>query len=215
MLSFWAFCNLFPTSSSNITCRVGSDGYKDFEMPYKIFALDANCSSACISALWEVNSVSPAVVFFVCTKFTIMFSLICFWKYLVEPGQSVVCVLAFFQLKHPAVTCVGVIILVWTLFWLLDVLNAPGSTWQQLIQVQVISVCFWSGNWLWEGRCISFYFIMWKQGICLDFCVLLFRAAGLLSAEWTGGGRWGGATWSLMFCGASVVRDAVQCNTVQ
>lgn len=117
-----------------------------------------------------------------------------------EPGQSDVCVLAFFQLKHPAVTCVEVIILVWTLFWLLDVINAAGSTWQQLMKLQVISVCFWSGNWLWEGKYVSCYFIMWKQGICLDFCVLLFRAAGLLSAEWTGEGRWGGALCGLWCC---------------
>lgn len=126
-------------------------------------------------------------------------------------GQNIVYVLAFFQFKHPAVACVGVIILAWTLFWLLDVINAPGSTWQQLMKLQVISVCFWSGNWLWEVKCISCYFIMWKQGICLDFCVLLFRAARPL-LEWTGGGRWGGVTWSLMFCGARVLQDAVQCN---
>lgn len=86
MLFFWAFKNQFPTSSSTITCRIGSDGYRDFEMPYKILALDANCSSPCISAFWEVNSLSNCF-FFVCTKCTVMFSLICFWKYLVNQGR--------------------------------------------------------------------------------------------------------------------------------
>lgn len=33
ILFFWTLKDLFSLSSSNITCIVGSDGYKDFEMP--------------------------------------------------------------------------------------------------------------------------------------------------------------------------------------
>lgn len=147
---------------------------------------DTNCMYFCqLDPLRNEFCVSNWV--FVCTKCTFKFSLIYLWKYLVNQGREVfflciglspaqilsshMCrsyqpglnfVLAFECVKSSRINKMAV----------------NESTGHQCLVLK------WN---LAVGGCITCYFIMWKQGSWLDLCVLVLRAASLLSPQWIGG----------------------------